>query len=174
MKTKQITLSALFICLITVSAFIKIPAPFVPITLQLPVVILSAMLLGEKHGLICILVYISMGLLGLPVFSAGGGFSYIFQPTFGYIAAFIPATVIAVRLTGKHCSFRKVFLGGVFAVLTVHAIGFVYYILISRFYLGNEIDIKALLIALTALTLPKDILMCGALSVLKRRLQRIS
>ena len=66
---------ALFIVLMVVSAFIRIPIPYVPITFQTVVAVLAGLLLGAKWGAASVAIYVFMGLLGLPVFRAGGGFA---------------------------------------------------------------------------------------------------
>ena len=87
-KTKNMILSAMFVALISVGAFIKIPVPVVPFTLQVLFTMLAGLLLGGKRGALAVCVYTALGLAGLPVFTQGGGLGYIFQPTFGYIIGF--------------------------------------------------------------------------------------
>ncbi|WP_173918854.1 biotin transporter BioY [Halobacillus sp. Marseille-Q1614] len=71
-----------------IGAFIKVPLPVVPFTLQIVAVFLAGTLLGSKRGLQSQLVYLFVGLAGLPVFTQGGGLTYILQPTFGYLIGF--------------------------------------------------------------------------------------
>ena len=61
---------SLFVALIVVGAFIKIPVPVVPFTLQLLFTMMAGLLLGGKLGAVSVGVYILMGLLGLPIFAA--------------------------------------------------------------------------------------------------------
>ena len=86
---RTMTLSALFAVLTAVGAFIRIPFPPVPITLQTLFVFLSGTLLGSRAGALAQALYLGMGLVGLPVFSGGGGPQYILHPTFGYLLGFI-------------------------------------------------------------------------------------
>ena len=81
-------LCALFAALIAVGAFIKIPVPVVPFTLQYLFTMLSGLMLGSKWGLAAVGIYIALGLAGLPVFAQGGGIGYVLQPSFGYIIGF--------------------------------------------------------------------------------------
>ena len=68
----------------------KIPIGPVPITLQVMAVCLSAYVLGAKRGALAVLVYVLLGLIGLPVFAGGsGGVADLFGPTGGYIIGFI-------------------------------------------------------------------------------------
>ena len=75
-----------------VGALISIPVPFitaVPITLQTLVIFIAALYLPKKQCFISIIVYILLGLIGLPVFSnRGAGLGALFGPTGGFIMAF--------------------------------------------------------------------------------------
>ncbi|HWI48862.1 MAG TPA: biotin transporter BioY [Rummeliibacillus sp.] len=89
MKSKTIAFAALFAALTSVGAFIKIPIPYIPFTLQILFVYMAGALLGPKLGFISQLSYVLIGLVGVPVFTEGGGPSYIFKPTFGYLIGFV-------------------------------------------------------------------------------------
>jgi len=81
-------LSAFFAALTAVGALLRIPVPPVPITLQTLFVFLSGGILGTAGGTLSQCIYIAIGLLGIPVFSGGGGIGYIFDPRFGYLIGF--------------------------------------------------------------------------------------
>ena len=70
-RTKSLVLTALFVALIAIGAFIRIPTPLVPITLQFACCLAAAQILGVKGGN-SVLIYVVMGLIGLPVFTEGG------------------------------------------------------------------------------------------------------
>ena len=72
-----------------VGAFIKIPIPYIPFTLQIVPVYLAGALLGPRLGMLSQLCYVAIGLIGVPVFAEGGGFGYVFKPTFGYLLGYI-------------------------------------------------------------------------------------
>ena len=76
---------SLFTALIAVGAFINIPIPVVPFTLQFLFTTLAGLLLGSKMGAVSVIAYMVLGLVGLPIFSEGGGIWYVFKPSFGYI-----------------------------------------------------------------------------------------
>lgn len=92
---------ALFAILTALGAQMRIPFPVVPLTLQTLMVILSGLLLGPSGGLVSQVVYLFMGLVGLPVFTGGGGVHYVFHPTFGFLVGFVPAAWIAGHLARK-------------------------------------------------------------------------
>lgn len=98
MQQRQSTLSlvmiAMFAALTAIGAFIKVPLPVVPFTLQIVFVFLAGCLLGSRNGLLSQVVYIGIGLVGLPVFTQGGGITYVMQPTFGYLIGFGMAAFI--------------------------------------------------------------------------------
>ena len=91
LTTRELTLLPLFTVLTAVGAFIKIPLGAVPVSLQTVFVLLSALLLGKKAA-ISQGLYVLLGLLGLPIFTGGGGIGYVLTPTFGYLIGFIAAT----------------------------------------------------------------------------------
>jgi biotin transport system substrate-specific component len=85
-----------FVILTVSGAFVRIFLPFspVPLTLQTFFVLLGAAALGNNRGVIVQLVYVFLGIAGLPVFSAAGsGLSYLAGPTAGYLFGFIAASL---------------------------------------------------------------------------------
>lgn len=171
-KTKDMILCAMFVALISVGAFIKIPVPVVPFTLQYLFTMLAGLLLGGKKGCLAVCVYILLGLAGLPVFAQGGGIGYIFQPSFGYIIGFALGAFVTGIIAGK--SNRpgiKLLLAADFAGLgIVYFLGMVYYYLISNFYLGTPIGLVPLFLYCFILAVPGDILLCIIGAVLGKRM----
>ena len=92
--TRNMVLAALFAALTAIGAFLQIPTGTVPITLQFLFTALAGLLLGWKWGAISQLLYVGIGLLGLPVFTQGGGIGYVLQPSFGFLLGLIPAAAI--------------------------------------------------------------------------------
>lgn len=90
--------------LIALGAHVRIPIPFspVPVTAQTLVVLLAGALLGPKHGVQAVVLYLLEGLLGLPVFAgASGGLTVLLGPTGGYLIGFVAAAYIVGRLTER-------------------------------------------------------------------------
>ena len=84
--------------LISAGAFIRIPIPVVPFTLEFLFTTLAGLLLGGRLGAVSVGVYIAVGLLGLPVFAEGGGIFYVLKPSFGYIIGFAVASYVTGRI----------------------------------------------------------------------------
>lgn len=91
-KTALICRYAICLALLVVCALISIPLPFtaVPVTLAFFMVFVIGGLLGPIHGPLCMLIYIIMGMIGLPVFAGFNSFSALIGPTGGYIVGYVP------------------------------------------------------------------------------------
>lgn len=161
-NTNDLILCALFTALIVVGAFIRIPIPVVPFTLQFLFTTLAGLLLGRKLGFISVAVYIFMGLLGLPVFADGGGMMYMLKPSFGYIIGFAVASYATGAIANKeYCPSHKRILAASFTGLgIVYLFGMIYYYLISNLYLGTPIGIWPLILYCFILAVPGDIAIC--------------
>jgi biotin transport system substrate-specific component len=81
------------------AAQLVIPMWPVPMTAQTLAVLLVGSVLGATRGAISLIVYFSMGAVGLPVFSAATSLS--FGPTFGYIVGFIAAAALVGYLSQR-------------------------------------------------------------------------
>lgn len=103
---------------IALSAQVAIPLPFtpVPITLQTLVVLLSGALLGSRLGPLSVIVYIGLGMTGIPVFASGGaGLARLLGPTGGYLVGFAAASFVAGFLFEN--GFGKTLFGRTLAML---------------------------------------------------------
>ena len=84
-----------FVILTSIGAFVRIPLPFtpVPLSLQTFFVLLSGAVLGANLGALSQIIYLLLGVGGIPIFAnAGSGSVYIFGPTGGYILGFVLAS----------------------------------------------------------------------------------
>lgn len=141
-------------------------------TLQLTVVLLSGILLGPKAGAISCLVYLLIGLAGLPVFAEGGGIGYILKPSFGYILAFGAGAFLAGKIARKDSSpsIGRLLFAHFAGMFLIYLVGVMYMFLISNVYLGTNMGLRAVLLYGFILTAPADAVLCVASSLLSRRL----
>lgn len=130
MQQKRILLTALFSALIIVGAYIRIPLPPVPITLQTLFVLLAGFLGGSKLALTSTAIYLLLGMVGLPVFTSGGGLGILLGPTGGFLFGLLPAALLAgIAGNLKEKSERPkrylllCILGGLAATLVVYLVG---------------------------------------------------
>ncbi|HTG51055.1 MAG TPA: biotin transporter BioY [Gemmatimonadales bacterium] len=111
---------------VAASAQVTVPVPLspVPMTLQPLAVIAVGGLLGAALGGSALLLYLCLGLLGLPVFAGGsGGLLHVLGPTGGYLLAFPAAAAVAGRLAGDARSLVRVLLACALAIVVIHAGG---------------------------------------------------
>lgn len=102
--TKHMVLIALFASLIAVTGYISIPLPIspVPISGQTLAILLAGLLLSPRDAFMAVVLWILMGIAGMPVFSGGrAGLAVLTGPSGGYIIGFIFAAVATSRLKGK-------------------------------------------------------------------------
>ena len=95
---RRLVLIAMMTAITCILAPLSIPIPVspVPISLTNLVLLISVYILGWKDASISFIIYLLLGLAGLPVFSGfSGGLGKIAGPTGGYLAGFIFMTVIA-------------------------------------------------------------------------------
>jgi biotin transport system substrate-specific component len=111
--------------LTAVAARIAVPLPGIPVpfTLQPVAVLLSGILLGAAGGMSSQLLYLAAGMIGLPVFAAGGGLPYLLGPTGGYLLAFPIAAWIAGAVASRWRSLPGVALGALIGLGVIHAGG---------------------------------------------------
>lgn len=173
--TKKLILCAMFTTLIVVGTFIKVPLPFLPFTMQFFFTMLAAMLLGGKWGAISVALYMVLGLIGLPVFTEGGGIWYIFKPSFGYI----PGYVIGTFVTGKMVEMKKdyklgwLILSNFIGVIIVYFVGMVYYYAICNYVIDTPIGVMQVILYCFLLIIPKDIMLCVVTAVIAKRLKPV-
>ncbi|OEH84751.1 biotin biosynthesis protein BioY [Desulfuribacillus stibiiarsenatis] len=170
-RTYYIVLVPMFTALTIIGAFIKIPTPIVSLTFQTLFVILSGALLGSRMGALSQILYVTLGLIGIPVFTKGGGFGYIFQPTFGYLLGFVVGSFII----GKIIEMRKdknliTFLLANLAGLTViYTIGVVYLYLILNYVSLSPISFANAIKVGVLTPLPKDLALVVIVTIVAQK-----
>lgn len=171
-KTKNMVLCAMFVALIAVGAFIRIPIPVVPFTLQILFINLAGLLLGGKLGAIAAGSYMIIGLIGLPVFAEGGGLSYVFKPSFGYIIGFIVSAYVTGIIANKvyNPSHKRLLTANFIGLAIVYLFGMIYYYIMSNFYLETPIGLFSLFLYCFILAVPGDIVLCIVSAILAKRL----
>lgn len=171
-KIKEMVISALFVALIIIGSWIKIPIPYVPFTLQLLFTMSAGMLLGPFRGFLTVSTYLLIGLLGIPIFTEGGGIAYVLKPTFGYLIGF----ALGAYVTGKIVktvvvpTFKRLLVANLTGLVIVYLCGVIYLYFIRNFYLSNPIDLWNLLLYGIILAVPGDLGLCLLAAILGKRL----
>lgn len=165
MKPKALALCGLFAALSAIGAFMKIPLPppMVPFTLQFLFAALAGVLLGAKLGGWSQLIYVLVGLSGIPVFTQGGGIGYVLKPTFGYLIGFVIAAFIIGLIMEKlqTANFKNLFIASFVGLMVVYGIGVSYLYFINKLYIGNDIGVWTALWSGAIICIPGDLTVCG-------------
>lgn len=170
-KTAEMTKMALMVAMNCVSAYIIIPLPFSlsPIALQTLIVNLTGYVLNAKQAFMTMLVYLLVGLAGVPVFTGGSaGPGKLFGPTGGYIIGFLFTAVFLAYFRGEKYSFKRyTLLGCVIGIPLIYVFGVVQLKLITGMGWDKAIMTGALPF------IPLDIVKCLAAAVIAGPINRI-
>lgn len=174
LSTRSLVQCSLFTALVAIGAFIRIPTPVTVFTLQFIFVLLSGTILGSKRGAISVATYVLIGLIGFPIFTEGGGPSYILKPTFGYLVAFIFASFLVGYLgeKSKNLSSTKIFIHCLIALFVTYLIGSFYTYIILNYVAGTKISYILCLASLFPVIAIKDVFSCFIVSTIALRLKR--
>lgn len=165
-ELRQMIMIGIFAALMVVGAQISIPTPLgVPITFQLFFSIYAGLLLGAKAGLLSQIIYILLGLIGLPVFSKGtGGIGVIFSQSFGYIIGFAIASLI-VGLTVERLSkvnFINLLFAAILGFAAIYIIGNTYMYFIKDLYIKTPVSYISIYTAMVPFMIKDFVLICVA------------
>ena len=168
---RQMTLISLFAALTAVGAFISVPLYLVPLSLQSLFTLLAAMILGSVMGASSQIIYVLLGVIGLPVFAGfKAGIGILFGPTGGFLLGFI----ISAYIIGKIVELKKeknifyYFLVGIIGTIILYIIG------ITQLSLVTGIGIKKAITVGMLPFLPGDILKIIAASFIARKFKMIT
>jgi biotin transport system substrate-specific component len=144
---KGMIYASMFGALTAIGAYIIIPLPPVPITLQTLFLNLAGALLGGYLGALSQVVYILLGVIGLPVFAGGkAGLGVLIGPTGGYLFGFVAAAF----LVGKLIAFRNnpglvwTIFSMAAGMLIIYSLGVFQLTLVAQFSLNKAISIGVL------------------------------
>jgi biotin transport system substrate-specific component len=113
--------------LLTLSAKINLPLPYVPMTLQTLVVLMIGAIYGWRLGTATVFAYLAEGASGLPVFAGPvGGVAALAGPTAGYLVGFLGAAYVTGRLSerGWDGSVPRLFIAMGIGHVVILALGF--------------------------------------------------
>jgi len=145
-----------------------------PISLQVPALLVAALVCGPRSGMIAAVAYLSLGLFQLPVFQGGGGSAYLLDPGFGYLAGFIPAAWLSGKLARQAGmnDLLNLFGAAVVGLAAVQLCG------LANLLLGAlagrwGANLAALLISYSLAPLLPQLLLCCAVAVVALLLRRL-
>lgn len=121
----HLTLIGVMAAVICILGPLSLPIGIVPISLTNLAIYFSVYVLGQKKGTLSYIVYLFIGLVGLPVFSGfSGGFTKLFGPTGGYLIGFIFMAFISGIFIDKFSTkIYMCFLGMILGTIVTYIFG---------------------------------------------------
>lgn len=173
LQTIDLTYMALGAVLTAVCSWISIPAT-VPFTLQTFAVFLILLLLGAKRGTLSILVYILLGVIGLPVFSKfSSGMAALLGSTGGYIIGFLFIGIaygILTHILGNKTWIKLVSM--IFGLFLCYLFGTLWYMVVYA-QIGSSITFLAALSWCVVPFVIPDLIKLALAFVLSQRLSSV-
>lgn len=175
-NVRELAFGGLFTALIALGAFLKITIPLQPmpmhVTLQFFFVLLAAFLLGPRAAALSVGTYLAIGLLGVPVFAAGGGVGYLVRPTFGFLLGFLFAAPVTGRVyeLRRQCSFPWLLFSSLCGYVVMYGSGMVYFYVCSNYVLGAAVGWKLVFVNCFLVTAVQDFFLCMLACLVARRL----
>ncbi len=165
LKPRDMVLVALFAALTAIGAFLKVPIGPAPISLQNFFSMTAGALLGARLGALSQAIYVAMGLLGVPVFTSGGGPSYVLNPTFGFLLGFVLCAWVIGRMTeGKKPEMKRFLAASVVGSALVYLLGVPWLYLVLTKISGVEMTLLKAIKVGCLVFLPGDALKVFAVS----------
>jgi len=120
---------AFFAAIIGVLAQVTIPLPFIPITGQTLAIGLAATILGSRLGTFSVLLYVLIGIAGVPVFSQmSAGLGVVLGPTGGFIIGFIPTAFFTGYILEKSSfTYKNAIIANIVGMIITLTFGTVWY-----------------------------------------------
>lgn len=124
-NTHQLTLIGVMAAVTCILGPLSLPIGIVPISLTNLAIYFSVYVLGQKRGTLSYIVYLFIGLIGIPVFSGfSGGFTKLFGPTGGYLIGFIFMAFISGIFIDKFSNkIYMCFLGMILGTIVTYIFG---------------------------------------------------
>jgi biotin transport system substrate-specific component len=124
LTTRELATAALFTAILSVGAFVAIPAGSVPFTLQVYVVLLAGITLGPRLGVLSVVAYLILGLFA-PVYAGGtSGLGALFGPTGGYLLGFVGAALVAGLIArGGEWTMPRLLVAGFAGLVPIYGLG---------------------------------------------------
>ena len=169
-----LVLTALFAALTAIGAFLRIPAGEISFTLQVFFTSMAGILLGPWWGAASQVVYVLLGLIGLPIFTEGGGLMYLAKPSCGFLLGLPLMAMVIGLLTRdlKASTLRGHAVRGMLriALACVAGLAYMYFVLAGKWSIQKTIVSGCLIfLPFDALKIVVTTLLCVRLLPVLRR-----
>lgn len=169
-KVKGMTNTALMAALLCVLGPIIIPMQPIPFSMQVFAVFLAVCILGAKNGTIAVVMYLLIGIIGVPVFAGfSGGAGCILAPAGGFLIGFVPMAIISGIFIDKFPNHIVIqFIGMFLGLVVLYIFGTAWLIILTKFPL--EKALRAAVYPFVALDSIKGIIAMLISRIVKKRL----
>lgn len=144
MEAKNLARTAAMAALICLAGMVMrwASAALVPFSLLPILVLIAGLVLGARYGMLALIVYIFLGLLGLPVFASApfGGIGYIFKPSFGYLLGDIGAAYVVGKIYNRQ-SLSSAIIAVLAGLVLLYAVGLSYLYIAMRVILHQPASV---------------------------------
>lgn len=169
MKLRPMVYAAVFAAVLCVISPFTIPIGPIPLSLATFAVYLAAAVLGWKYGTLSVLLYVLIGVIGVPVFSGfHGGFDRLIGPTggflIGYVLCALTTGLLLLKRENKKWLYPVAMLAG---TVVLYTLGTVWFIILTQSTLS-----AALLLCVVPF-LPGDALKIVLASVIAPQLRKV-
>lgn len=165
----KVSLLTAILCL---SSYFIIPLPFSPAVLSLHTVAVNliALMLKPKESFLCVLVYLFLGAIGLPVFSGGtAGLGKLLGPTGGFYFGFLLSAPVMSLFTEKSPHLKTYILTSILVGIPLQHL-----MAVLVFSLHNSFNLGAAFISVSLPFIMGDTVKCVVSSVLAREVEKRS
>lgn len=176
MPIRNMILAGLFAALIAIGSQISIvlpPSP-VPHTMQTPVVLLAGLVLGGRWGFTSVLVWVLLGVFGLPVFAQGkAGAAHLLGPTGGFLVGYMVCAYVVGRLTERAADgFGRTFAFFMPGLVALYGLGLLGFMASFTFLLHKPMTWSSAALMTVAPFLPYDIVKALVAAYVGARVKR--
>jgi biotin transport system substrate-specific component len=152
-------LAGVFAALIAISSLVAIPIGPVPHTLQVFFIMLAGTVLGSRWGAISVLIWVLLGLFGVPVFAQGkAGVAVLVGPTGGFLLGFIfCAFLVGLILERISPNYVSTFLAMLLGLAVIYIVGLAGVLVSFAYFLHKPMTIEGAFSIAVVPFLPFDV-----------------
>lgn len=156
MNTRKLAMTSVMAALMCLAGMMVhwVSPALIPFSILPVLVLMSGLILGAEYAAMAMLVYLVLGLFGLPVFSAPpfGGFGYILKPTFGFLIGNVAAAYVVGRVY-RQGSLLWAIIAVLAGLATLYLFGLSYLFFMLYSVLHSSISIASVMIPFGPLVL---------------------
>lgn len=142
-RTVFLVTAALFAALMCICGPLTVPIGPVPVTLANMVIFFSAVILGAKGSVVSCVVYLLLGLVGLPVFSGfQGGIGKFAGPTGGFLVGYILVALIGgLIMQLSKCNIPLTIVGLILGTAASYTLGTIWFVILMDCEIGYALSV---------------------------------